>query len=214
MGLAVTVGILADMIKCDEEGAQWVRDGIAKINAVLAEKGLPTHDEPEELPEIRSRCCICGYPYSFLHYLRRVYARFAQDSDYIASPFPESEEAADDPVVDQETYMFNSHLLCHSDCEGYYFPIPFDEIIVDETDQNRVVGGMICSSYHLRDELVAMAPCLRISLEDGELTDAEADRINGIVEADGALWIEHLVWLDLYESARLSIEHKSAIHFG
>ncbi|HEY5758634.1 MAG TPA: hypothetical protein VIU34_22565 [Steroidobacter sp.] len=30
-----------------------------------------------------------------------------------------------------------SHLLCHSDAEGFYVPIDFEDIIVDNEDESR-----------------------------------------------------------------------------
>jgi hypothetical protein len=50
-------------------------------------------------------------------------------------------------VVEKETYMQESHLLCHSDCAGYYLPIDFDDIIVDNKGKNRIAGDILCSSY-------------------------------------------------------------------
>jgi hypothetical protein len=63
-------------------------------------------------------------------------------------------------------------------------------------------------------ELIAVAPSLGISLSAGRLSDEEAARIDKIVEAEGPFWIEHLVWISLFEAARLSIEHKTAICFS
>jgi hypothetical protein len=105
-----------------------------------------------------------------------------------------------------------NHLLCHSDCEGFYLPIEFEEVLID--DHGQIPGGMLGSSFMLQKELVAVAPALGIRLENENLDDAEAERINGGVEAEGPLWIEKAVWLSLYEAARLSIEHKTAICFS
>jgi hypothetical protein len=62
-------------------------------------------------------------------------------------------------------------------------------------------------------ELVAVAPSLGIALSNGVLADSEADRINREVEVEGPFWIEKAVWLSLFEAARLSIEHHTAICF-
>lgn len=107
--------------------------------------------------------------------------------------------------------MLSSHLLCHSDCEGFYVPIDFSEpIFADEKD---IPGGMLGSSHGLMRELIAVAPYLNISLSGDELMDSEAERINESVESEGPFWIEKAVWISLYEAARLSIEYRTAICF-
>lgn len=212
MGLAVEVGALAVLNQDDAEGAGWLREALAKVNAVLAEHGLPAHEEPERLPFLRSRASNDGYPYSFLHHLRRFAAHASANPRWTPTPFRMSEDPAADPVVDRETTMFSSHLLCHSACEGFYVPIDFDEPIF--ADENRLPGGMLGSSYGLMRELIAVAPYLGIKLLGDELLDAEADRINDIVGAEGRFWIELAVWISLFEAARLSIAHHAAICFA
>ncbi len=56
-------------------------------------------------------------------------------------------------------------------------------------------------------------PSLGIALDGGTLSDEEADRINSVVRATGLFWIELGVWLSLFEAARLSIQHRTAICF-
>ncbi len=69
-------------------------------------------------------------------------------------------------------------------------------------------------SVMLQNELVAVAPALGIRLENGQLSDQEADKLNREIEAQSPLWIEEVVWFSLFEAARLSIEHKAAICFA
>ena len=212
MGLSINVGMLADLLENDVEGADWFREAMDDVNVVLAENGLGPHVEPETLPALDNRSSIDGFPYSFLHYLRRVAAHVAESPGWIATPFPESSSPTDDPLVIQQLGNMESHLLCHSDCVGYYLPIPFTEVIFD--DAERIPGGLLGSSFQLMKELVAIAPALDIRLKDGTLEDDEVERINDQVEAECPLWIEKMVWLLLIESARLSIQHKTAICFG
>jgi hypothetical protein len=181
------------------------------VNEILAENGLPGHVEPEALPELTSRASLESYPYTFLHYLRRFAAHASTKPNWKPTPFAETADPAEDPVVAQETAKLGSHLLCHSDCEGFYLPIDFPKPLF--ADEERLPGGMLGSSHGLLRELVAVAPVLGIALPGGKLSDAEANRINGITEAEGPFWIELTVWISLFEAARLSIEHKSAVCF-
>jgi len=76
------------------------------------------------------------------------------------------------------------------------------------------VGGMLGSSYKLREELVTVAPALGIFLLGDELSDEEADRISGRIDAEDGLQRELMAWLAAYEACRLSIEHKTAMVFN
>ena len=213
MGLAVEVGMLADQLENDEEGAEWIRESLAKANAVLAENDLPTHNEPEQIPPLDDRSIIGSFPYSFLHHLRRAYAHWKQNPSAVITPCPDGENPSDDPAIDEESCMFDSHLLCHSDCEGFYLPVQFSDVLIDEKDQGRIEGGLLGSSYKLAEELTAMAPSLGIQLVEGQLTDEAADAIRSSVESETEIWIERGVWLTLFEATRLSIQHQTAICF-
>lgn len=211
MGLAVSVGILADLRVNDEDGFEIYRKSFKRLNKVLKANDLPAHTEPEELPDLDNRSGLSSFPYSFLHYLRRFATHAKIKSNWKPKPFPESANPSEDSLVIDELAMLSSHLLCHSDSDGYYVPLDFPEpIFADEKD---IPGGMLGSSQGLLRELIAVAPYLSISLSGGELPDSEAGRINEIAEAEGPFWIEKAVWLSLYEAARLSIEYRTAICF-
>lgn len=213
MGLAIGVGVLADLMLHDAEGAEWLKKDFERLNEVLRENNLPEHSEPENLPKLSRRSSLNSFPYSFLHYLRRVAAHRFRDENWIAEPFPENENPADDPVLDSEMYMMNSHLLCHSDCEGYYVPVDFSEVIVEPGKQNRIRGGLLGSSHKLMKELIEIAPALEIEISDGKLADAEIENIKLADRAESGLFREKIVWLALFEAARLSLEHQTAIVF-
>lgn len=212
MGLSILVGPLAQALMDDSEAADHVRGDFAAINDLLRDNRIPMHSEPEELPPIMSRCAIDAFPYSFLHNLRRVYANLEVNPRWKPSGAGESFDPSTDRVTQKQTMQLVSHLLCHSDAEGYYIPIDFKDVLGDET--GRIPGGIVCSSYQLREELIRIAPALTIRLDGQTLSNAEADKINVAAEsANDDLWIERLVWLALFEAARLSIEHKAAICF-
>ena len=210
MGLAIEVGMLAYRIQ-HEEGADSFRRSLDKVNKVLVKNKLPRHVEPEVLTLSKNRARLRGYSYSYLHHLRRFAAHAAAKPDWKPKPFPASKNPANDPVVIDEMSMLDSHLLCHSDCEGFYVPIDFPDPIF--ADEKLIPGGMLGSSQGLMRELVAVAPFLGVTLKNGRLTDAEAMRINEVVAEEGPFGIELAVWLSLLEATRLSIQHGTAICF-
>lgn len=212
MGLAIEVGVLADLLKDDEDAAEWQRESFANANAVLAEMNLPTHQEPESLPSLDNRSSIDSFPYSFLHHLRRAYAHWRKDPSVLYVPCVEGEDPANDPLVDEISNLFDSHLLCHSDCEGCYFPLDFTEIIIDESGEDRIEGRLLGSSYRLHEELIAMAPCLGI---DGtaNLTKEQVEHIQEIIDGESDNATEVMVWFALFEACRLSKQHGTAICF-
>ncbi len=213
MGLFVEVGQLARVAEEDPEYAWLTRDSFAVVNEVLREHGLPAHVEPEVLPdlELLNRAPLRGYPYDFLHYLRRVAVHARAKPTWRATPFPKSEKPTKDPMLlaEYERDDRGSHLLAHSDAEGYYVPIDFAEVLGDE----RLPGAYLGSSQRLYRELVELAPALGIPAFAGQIPDSQIAAISQVVDSEGPLWIELSVWIDLFEAARLSIEHRAAIYF-
>ncbi|WP_252867196.1 hypothetical protein [Janthinobacterium lividum] len=213
MGLAISVGALADLQEEDPEGAQWLVTALEEANLLLQKAGLPQHSEPATLPQLDSRVMLDSFPYSFLHTLRRAYAHARLDAQWRATPLADGEDATEDPVLDAAQDDFDSHLICHSDCEGFYFPLVFEEVIFAD-EEHALLGGMLGSSYSLRAELVTVAPALGIFLLGDELSDEEAARINARIDAEDGLERELVAWLATYEACRLSIEYKTAIVFN
>lgn len=214
MGLAIEVGALADLLENDDEGAAWLREGLAAANRCLEAAGLPAHEEPTAVELPATRASLLSMPYSFIHYLRRAYARRVDDPAWMAEPLDEDEDPADDPLLEEETEMLSSHLLCHSDAEGFYVPVDFADVLFDESEDGELPGGMLGSSYRLLEELVLVAPALGIRLDDGQLSDAEAQRVDDVACSSEGLCRELASWLALYEAARVSIAAKTAIVFG
>ena len=227
MGLAVCVGMLAELLEDDPESAEGFEEELAEVNRVLAAAGLPPHTEPRGPLELDSRASIDGFPYSFIHYLRRAYAHRVLSPDWVATPLADDVDPTADPKIQALLDGCESHLLCHSDAEGFYVPVDFDEVLFDgdggdeeeaEGDADieepaGLPGGMLGSSQRLLEELVFVAPALGTRLDDGRLSDEEAERIDALIDEDDGLYREYVSWLLLYESARLSIEHRTAIVF-
>ena len=113
-----------------------------------------------------------------------------------------------DSVVDDAGSMLDSHLLVHSDAEGYYVPIDFGDPIFDD----ELPGSMLGSSQALLRELVDVAPHIGIDLVDGRPTPECTARLRAIVDS-GPVWREQVVWDTLFEAATLSVAHRTLIVF-
>jgi hypothetical protein len=132
MGLNMAVGILADD---DDEYADMVRADFTVIRELLDLAGAGPWDEPE-LDE-RDAAWFEMWGYSGLHTVRRLAVHLAENASL---PEPrESRDATDDPLL-RKAYADLpgdpagpfTHLIHHSDCEGYYVPVDFEQVIVDE----------------------------------------------------------------------------------
>jgi hypothetical protein len=204
MGLAIGVGVLADLIIHDEEGADWMRKSVSSLNKVLAERGMVEHSEPERIPAC-SRRSVTSYPYSFLHYLRRAFACVIEGKKLRIG---EMKDADFDFVQDVTVTLMDSHLLSHSDAEGYYLPRDFRDPLCDD----RLPGGFAGSLPQLLRELEKVAPALDIHLVEGRLLPADENKLADVDEAD-PLYREKIVWFSLYEAAHLCLKHGTLLVF-
>lgn len=205
MGLGISVGILADLNEHDPEGAAFFREQLTVLNRYLTDQMLPLHAEPERLPPLR-RQTVTSFPYRYLHHLRRVFAWALADPEWRAEPFPEHLDPAEDPLVERESYLFRSHLLCHSDAEGFYLPIAFDDPLTGDD----VLGGFAGSSYQLLDELQLCATALGVHRDHGRLLPGELERL---LDPDAPLLPERIAFAALQEACELSIAWGTAIAF-
>lgn len=209
MGLAITVGN-----PCfggpDVAGEEYFRREFEQVGEALLAEGVDW-PLPETPRPSGTRSCAIGFPYGYLHHLRRAYAldQAGQPVSPVASP---EELVRADGCVADATAMLDSHLLCHSDAAGYYVPVPLaDPVFLP--DGVKVAGdGMVGASQGLLAELVGIAPPIGVRLEsDGTLTDAEAARL--FTNADDPFEVEQVVWLTLHESCLLSIDSGHPIVF-
>jgi hypothetical protein len=217
MGLDLEIGVIARLKQDDPEAAELYRRRLTKVYALMKLEGEPTWVEPEEPLNIQMRPHVAGFPYSFLHCLRRAYAYAVERPGEPLPPLGGDGDLsqADEHLVDAASAMLDSHLLNHSDCEGLYVPVDFPEPLFD-TASLGVLGGGVGSSQGLMRELVRVAPLLGIQLgEGGALSDEEATRVyETSIDEGSPYWQEWIVWLALYELARASIAHQSAIWFN
>lgn len=213
MGLAVSLGVLASGPDADPEGAEWLRKNFRQVNRVLAAHGLPSHVEPEILPDFPYRGQPLSFPYSWLHYLRRAVA-FARQAPDQFSPIQEDANPAADERIDEELSVYmDSHLICHSDCEGFYVPIDFPDPLYDDLEEG-LPGGILGSSQRALHEVVQAAPLIGIPIQGGNLSNEEARKIAEEPDGSNPFWIERKVWLTMFEAFRHSIEYKCAVVFG
>lgn len=223
MGLALEVGIVADLEQADPEGAAFTRNELDIVNRALAAAGLKTHREPTSGPGLPWSANMAGY--NTLHHLRRIAAHLWAGETKLPEP-------VDDPVdpLLKECYrtghppapkgLFGllkrrgrpfSHLINHSDAEGYYVPIDFpNPVPVIERDNH--VG----SSIRLLKELDTLAEALQLPAwarpDDGRIQALIAER-----PAEGEPWQRHYeatyALVMLREAARQSIKTGAAIAF-
>jgi hypothetical protein len=214
MGLAVSLGVLASDSDADPEGIEWYRQSFLQVNRVLAAHGLPPHEEPESLPDLPYRGQPLGFPYSWLHYLRRAVA-FARQAPNQFCPVAEGENPANDERIDEElSVVMDSHLICHSDCEGFYVPFDFPVPLYDDQEEGGLPGGIMGSSQRALQETMQAASLLGIPLVEGNLSDDAAKHIAEEPDGSHLYWIERKVWLTMFEAFRHSIEYKCAVVFG
>lgn len=221
MSLSVQVGLLAYFCESDYiEDAEYFANCVDNINLSIDElefdedeEVINPHVEPTTLPlsEMINRTRCESFPYSYLHYLRRFYV-FIKTT----GKTPPQVASDGDPYIDVDTMAldevsFESHLLAHSDSEGFYLPADFEYPLFDSPE--RIVGQFLGSSQVLQRELIEMAPFLDINLDDKVLSDAESDKLNQQIESETSFYREKLVWLTLFEAARLSIQYQSMIYF-
>jgi len=171
---------------------------------------LPLHHEPEQVPKLPYRGHLIGMGYSGLHYLRRAVA-FARQAPEEFCPLPEGEDVTSDLRVDEELFVrMDSHLICHSDCEGFYVPIDFPIPVYNDD----LPGGCLGSSQRALAEILLAAPLLGIPLEGEKLADEVAASIVQETEDSHPYAIERQVWFTLHECLRHSIEYKCAVVFN
>jgi hypothetical protein len=212
MGLDMAVGILADV---DDEDADMVRADFTVIRELLDLAGAGPWDEPELNDEDTEWFDMWGY--SGLHTVRRLAVHLAENAK-LPEPL-NGRDVTDDPLLKKAYADLGgdpagpfAHLIHHSDCDGYYVPVDFEQVIVDE----RLAGGSLGSSVRLLTETHSIAAALDLP----EDLDPDSDEILEAAEAvtpAGEGWqrygVESLVCLQLIHAAKHSIKTGAAIAF-
>lgn len=208
------VGLLADAAD-DAEYTAGLREDFAVVRELLAEAGAAPWDEPEVTEQDVRWFEMVGY--SGLHTLRRLAVHLAEHGS-LPEPLRSGQASKDPLLLDVYADMPGNppgpfdHLVHHSDCEGYYVPVAFDEVIVDE----RLAGGHLGSSVRLLDEARRIAAALGLpadlDLEVSDVFDAE-DAETPAAEVWRRHGIESYICLQIIAAAEHSIATGAAIAF-
>jgi hypothetical protein len=211
MGLSVSIAFLDDLRRNDEEGFAEYTKQFARLSTYLTGEGHPGYEEPSAL-SVKLPPHVGSFPYSLLHYLRRAYAH-AHAGAAVVPPCPPSEDPTEDDLIDEElTLHMSSHLVCHSDAEGFYVPLDFEEVLYPP-EALQLPGGMVGSSFALLRELRVVAGPIGIALTDGAPSPQTLTAL--FEEAPGhPLARERMVWLTLWVNATASLAHRTAIVFS
>ena len=231
MGLALEIGLLADLKESDPQGFASYQKQFEQLNQLLQLRELPLHHEPTTLDDKQKwGCDLWGY--SGLHTLRRVAALIAL-TNQLPTPLVREERASQDLMVEKYYSLFQrspkniwsrflgksqnfgrqfQHLMIHSDSEGFYLPIDFDDVIQDSA----AFGGAVGSSVKLLKECKILASKLNLPLH----IDSESKELWAAAQNPGVgpeLWqiygIESFICSNLLRACEISIEVKAAIVF-
>ena len=239
MGLGITVGVLADLIRNDPEGAEIIRRDFAEIRRAMLAAGLASHSEPEE-------CDVWfadGMGYSGLHALREVAGFVWKGLQVPRTPMLTGQETphSDELYEAAVPFLFGKdglslwqrlvgrkngrepspfmHLVCHGDAEGYYVPTDFEVPLIPLDDEDTTVAWPLGSVQRLRAEIAVLSQVLDIPRE---LTPQSPD-LTVLLEheqpnEDGALWqaqpIATYSALILRDACDASLSTGAAISFG
>ncbi|MGW5106688.1 hypothetical protein [Nocardia sp. NPDC004123] len=200
----------------DREFLEYLDSQLRAFNELLAIEGLPALTRPAVRGTAETRDRTTGIPYAFLHHLRSAYARACTYPDQpLKLVETEEDHRVADEAVEELGYTLASHLICHSDCEGYYLPIEFGEPLYGEDLD--IDGGLVGSTPALLRELVYVSPHLGINIVDGVLSDAEITRIyaeqGDYLDNPHPFYRERETWIHLFEVARVSIENGTVMDF-
>jgi hypothetical protein len=206
MGLDISVGVL-----CDAGGGAYAedsaqdsarqREAFALLSRALADENVTWREPAVPAPQCADDGHYAGgFPYSYLSRLRRVFVLTALGMPVTPAPEHGSRQyVADESLVNDETSMLASHLLCHQDDGGYYVPADFDDPIFLPPGVAAELGAVVGSSHQLLAELQTVAHVL----------GADAAQAEGVPLFEA----ERYAWQQLCLAAQASISTGHALTF-
>ena len=209
MSLSILVGVLADTRENNPEIFDEYEKQFELINTVLSENKLSQYVESVDALPWSDPLGFGGFPYSWIHYLRRYYAHRLAAPDIIPAPMPARQRVTDDPVLRRMSSR-KSHLIYHSDCEGFYLPVDFPDVIEDE----RVPGLMLGSTQRLLAELRTLAEPLGFAGISKSIPNEQIEHVLKEQEQETPYFIERSTWLTLFTAANYSLDSSAAILFA
>ncbi|MFF9573109.1 hypothetical protein [Streptomyces sp. NPDC014685] len=213
MGLNMIVGVPAH---AENDCTGTASADLAVIGELLERAGAQPWTGPGPAEARGTDFEMWGY--SGLHAVRRL-AVHLEAHGRLPEPLDGSQRATDDPLL-IEVYQSLpgdpprpfDHLIHHSDCEGYYVPVDFAPVIVDE----KVLGGHLGSSVRLLAEVRRIAEALGLPEDldpDSEEVIDAADAEEPAAEGWQRYGIESHDCLQLLAAAKLSVATGAAIAF-
>lgn len=241
MGLDISVGAPARWKRElePEEFAEFI-EGFVSLNEVLVGAGLPPHEEPFDLAD-EDGFEAQMYSYAGLHTVRRLAAYWALKGR-LPTAGERAGDAAEDPVL---AALFQAqvrhhdrprstgliarfisrpsakpkfqHLLWHSDCEGFYVPQSFADVILDPAQPQRpALGGMVGSSVALLEECRELASLIELPADIDPVDEALWEAADSPSDG-GARWtsfgVEAFCLSRLIKACELSIRHGAVVLF-
>ncbi|MCA9943689.1 MAG: hypothetical protein KC449_09425 [Anaerolineales bacterium] len=233
MGLGLEVGLLAFLKVHDPEGFDIYQKQFEYLNLILEEQGLPIHNEPTTLKNTQKTWSCDMWGYTGLHNLRRIAAHLVFNNQ-LPGPIAENIRASQDNMLKKyydslsqqsstskwkqlfskpiQLNLQFQHLLIHSDAEGFYLPVDFEDVI-----QNKAIfGGAVGSSYRLLNECNFLANKLELPLDMDHEAEALWDAAD-TPESGQELWqrygVESFTCLRLIRASEVSIKLGAALVF-
>lgn len=190
----------------DDGDPEDFRADIEILNRFLTAKNYEPYVEPGPLPEFRRRSS--GYHSFFaLQELRRLYVCVLEGKEL---PRGEISDQDLDLIRSVGKAHPESHLLHHSDFEGYYIP---REMPNGPLSSEEIPGYFLGSSQGLIGELMTVSEALDLELVDGKISVPSLKKLKA-KGPDNPLYQAAGIWISLYESAQYSVTHRVLVIFN
>ncbi len=205
--MSLTIGIVIGLSR-DFAKKKINQTMSSKIGEVLENHGLNKYTENFELCDKNLILPEISCSYKDLHCLRYLSAKIIENKYWLPDISLEAKYKIPSKLRNEIYQDRKSHLICHSDFDGYYIPIDFNKVIYEPE-----VCGWLGSSFRLCQELTEIAK--RLNFELGEYTSdlrkLSDERSEELKESP----FKHQKWLllCLYNVAKASIIYNSAIYY-